>query len=96
MHREGEIAYALAKKFWNRGYMTEAANAIVAFGFEKLGLHRIYATCDPANTASVRVMEKISMKREGHLRAHRFAKGNWRDSLLYAVLNNEGNRKISP
>ncbi len=89
-HQEGEIGYLLARAHWGRGYATEAARAITAFGFDQLGLHRIWATCSPANPGSARVLQKCGMAREGHLRAHRLLKdGTWRDSLLYAVLENE-------
>ena len=89
IHKEAELGYSLNRRFWGQGYATEAARAFVAFGFEELGLHRVYATCDPANVASARVMEKIGMQREGHLREHRWMKGKWRDSYLYAILEQE-------
>ena len=82
----GSIGYCLRRSAWGKGYATEAARALLDFGFGELGLHRIAAVCDPANLPSVRVLEKIGMKREGHLRQHRWLKGHWRDSLLYAVL----------
>jgi ribosomal-protein-alanine N-acetyltransferase len=88
-HKEAELGYCFNRRFWGQGYATEAARAFVAFGFAELGLHRIYATCDPANVASARVMEKIGMQREGHLRGHRWMKGRWRDSYLYAILEQE-------
>jgi len=50
------------------GYATEAARAIVAFGFDTLGLHRIAATCVADNAASAHVLEKIGFRREGRLR----------------------------
>ena len=68
--KEGEIGYALNRRYWNQGYMTEAARSVISFGFIQLGLHRIIATCDPANTGSYRVMEKLGMQREGYLREH--------------------------
>lgn len=92
-HKEAELGYCFNRYFWGQGYATEAARAFVAFGFEELGLHRIYATCDPANVASARVMEKIGMQREGHLREHRWMKGRWRDSYLYAILEQEWDQK---
>lgn len=88
-HKEAELGYCFNRRFWGQGYATEAARAFTAFGFEELGLHRIYATCDPANVASARVMEKIGMQREGHLREHLWMKGRWRDSYLYAILEQE-------
>jgi [ribosomal protein S5]-alanine N-acetyltransferase len=88
-HKEGEIGYILNRSYWNRGYMTEAAQRVVSFGFKELRLHRIYATCDPDNTGSYRVMEKIGMKREGYLREYKLFKGVWRDFLLHSILENE-------
>lgn len=88
-NKEGWIGYCLNRNFWGQGYATEAASALVGFGFAQLSLHRIFATCVPANTASAHVLEKAGLKLEGHLREHRWVKGAWRDSLLYATINRE-------
>lgn len=88
-NREGFIGYCFHRDFWGRGYATEAAKAILGFGFQQLGLHRIFATCDPENLRSARVLEKIGMQREGYLREDKYVKGKWRDSLLYAILDRE-------
>ena len=60
-----ELIYAFAPETWGRGYATEVAGALVAFGFDRCGLTRIEATVDPANEASKRVLEKIGMTYEG-------------------------------
>lgn len=88
-HREGFIGYVLNRGFWGQGYATELAQALLAYGFDKLGLHRIYATCDIDNMASAHVLEKIGMRREGVLREYRLQGENWRDQFLYAVLDHE-------
>jgi len=88
-NREGWLGYCLNRHFGGHGYATETAKALLRFGFQQLRLHRIYATCDPANIASANVLENIYMRREGHFREHKWAKGRWRDSLLYAILENE-------
>jgi RimJ/RimL family protein N-acetyltransferase len=62
---------------------------MVEFGFRELGLHRMWADCDPDNVGSWRVLEKIGMRREGHLRENALVKGAWVDSLIYAVLERE-------
>lgn len=85
-HREGKLGYALDAHFWGQGYSTEAAQALLAFGWTQLHLHRIFATCYPENQASERVLQKIGMQKEGHLRKLKWRRGQWRDSLLYAVL----------
>ncbi len=85
--REGWIGYCLNKQFWDKGYATETTKALVEFGFKRLLLHRAFATCDPENRASAHVLEKTGMKLEGHMREHKLVKGKWRDSLLYAIIN---------
>lgn len=87
--REGWIGYCLNRQYWERGFGTETAKALLDFGFDDLSLHRIFATCVPANTASAHVLEKSGMQLEGHFRQHRWVKGKWRDSLLYAILDEE-------
>ncbi|MDZ8080888.1 MAG: GNAT family N-acetyltransferase [Nostoc sp. DcaGUA01] len=89
VNKIGSIGYCFIKKFWGQGYATEAVREIISFGFQELGLHRIFATCHPANIASARVMQKNGMQQEGYLREHHWIKGEWRDSLLYAILEHE-------
>lgn len=89
VNRAAYIGYVLARKDWGRGYMTEAARAILDAAFRQLDLHRAWATCDPRNHASYRVMEKLGMRREAHFRKDVMEKGEWRDSYLYAILADE-------
>jgi ribosomal-protein-alanine N-acetyltransferase len=87
--RQGNIGYELDPRYWGRGYATEAARAMVALGFERFGLHRIWSWCVADNTASAHVLEKLGMRREGHLREREYYKGRWWDQLIYAVLDRE-------
>jgi RimJ/RimL family protein N-acetyltransferase/ubiquinone/menaquinone biosynthesis C-methylase UbiE len=84
-----DLGYLLGREAWGQGYATEAARTMVAAGFDQLGLHRIFATCDVNHTASARVLEKAGLRRDGVLRGHTFASGRWWDSYLYAVLEDE-------
>ncbi|WP_205502918.1 GNAT family N-acetyltransferase [Rufibacter psychrotolerans] len=86
---EAVLWYILNQTYWNKGYTTEAAAALMKFGFEELYLHRIWADCDPRNVASYRVMEKLGMRREAHFRENIFIKGEWCDSYVYALLDHE-------
>jgi [ribosomal protein S5]-alanine N-acetyltransferase len=86
---EGMLWYTIHPAHWGRGYATEAALGLLDFGFGGLRLHRIWADCDPANIASVRVLEKLGMRREGHLTENAWIKGAWVDSLIYAILDRE-------
>lgn len=87
--REATLGYTYRRDVWGKGYGTEAAKALVAFGFEQLGMHRVYALADVDNVASVRVLENVGMVREGLLRQHMPIRGRWRDSYLYAILEEE-------
>jgi RimJ/RimL family protein N-acetyltransferase len=69
-HRHAELGYWIGVPFWNKGFATEAARAAVAFGFQMLGLRRIFAHHFAGNTASQRVLEKIGMRHEGRFRQH--------------------------
>ena len=87
--RAADIGYELDPRFWGHGYATEAARAMLAYGFGPLDLHRITAECLAENTASAHVLEKIGMRREGHLRENIWMKGRWWDTLHYAILASE-------
>ena len=86
---EADIGYELDPKLWNHGYATEATHAIVDFGFSHFGVHRIWANCVADNLGSAHVLEKLGMKLEGRLREKEFYKGNWWDTLLYSILEDE-------
>ena len=86
---EADIGYELDPKYWNRGYTTEAAHAIVDFGFSKFNLHRIWSWCVADTLGSAHVLEKLGMKLEGRLREKEFYKGRWWDTLMYGMLADE-------
>jgi len=89
---QAELGYVFGKTDWGRGYASEAATALVGFGFADLKLHRIYALCDADNPASARVMRKIGMRHEGTFLKAGLMKGQWRDELRYAILAEEWQR----
>ena len=69
-HKHAELGYWIGVPFWGTGFATEAATAVVEFGFETLRLNRIYAHHFTGNKASQRVLEKIGMSHEGRFRQH--------------------------
>ncbi len=87
--REAELGFELDPGYWGQGYATEAARALVQFGFSQLHVHRVWSWCIADNAASVRVLEKLGMRREGRLREKHYFKDRWWDTLLYAVLDYE-------
>jgi ribosomal-protein-alanine N-acetyltransferase len=86
---EANIGYEFDPNYWNYGYATEAAHAIVDFGFQHFGVHRIWADCVADNTGSAHVLEKLGMTLEGQLREKEYFKGRYWDALIYAVLEQE-------
>lgn len=94
--RWAELGYWIGVPYWNNGYATEAAEALVAYGFEKLGLNRIQARHMTNNPASGRVMQKIGMTYEGTHReaARRF--GSYEDLAVYAILRSEYEAAVLP
>lgn len=86
---QGEIGWSLRPDFQGRGYATEGAREMLRVGFEDLGLHRIHADADPRNEASIRVMERLRMRREAHLVESAFLKGEWVDEVVCALLESE-------
>ncbi|MFI6046664.1 GNAT family N-acetyltransferase [Nocardia sp. NPDC051321] len=88
-NRTGEIGYVFSPDVAGHGYATEAARALLRLGFDGLSLHRITAHLDPRNHASARVLERLGMRREAvHLQDLWF-KGEWGDTLIYAMLEQE-------
>ena len=86
---QASIGYVLNRRYWGHGYATEAAKALIGYLFNELGVHRVYASCDPDNHASVRVLEKVGMSLEGRLRENMVIHGEYRDSLIFGILVNE-------
>ena len=84
-----ELGYWIGVPYWGRGYATEAAAAVLAYGFGTLGLARIHACHFGRNVASGRVLQKIGMTREGRQRRHVLKQGRLEDLELYGMLREE-------
>jgi RimJ/RimL family protein N-acetyltransferase len=87
--REWEIAYIISAPHQNKGYGFAAAKALLQRGFEQLNAHRITATCNAANLASSRILQKAGMRREAIFVDKLFWNGAWTNQLLYAILERE-------
>ncbi len=87
------FGYVIARKYWNTGIMTEAMKEVIAFGFNKMALNRIEATCNDENIGSYRVMEKLGMQYEGLYREYAFKHGQFHDVKIYSILKKEYTKK---
>ncbi len=85
-HKRAELGYWIGLPFWGQGYATEAAEAMVGYGFKELGLNRIFAHHLGRNPASGRVLEKAGFVHEGLHRAHVLKNGRFEDLHSFAVL----------
>jgi RimJ/RimL family protein N-acetyltransferase len=88
-HLQAELGYWIGVPYWNQGFATEAARALVQLGFEQLGLNRIYAHHMARNRPSGRVLERIGMRCEGVLRQRVRKWGKFEDVVLYAILRED-------
>lgn len=90
-----EIGYVFNPAYYGKGYATESCQAMLRYGFQQLHAYRIVAHCNPLNTASWKLLERLSMRREGHLRKNIFFKYDelgrpiWNDTFEYAILAEE-------
>lgn len=83
---QAEIGWILAPSHEGRGYATEAAAALAAFAFDRLGVHRVYARLDVENTGSARVCERLGMRREAHLVENDRDGERWGSEYIYGAL----------
>ncbi|MES9524747.1 GNAT family N-acetyltransferase [Streptomyces capoamus] len=87
--RQAEIGWVLHPRHAGHGYATEAARALASAAFGRLGVHRLFARLDVLNTASVRVCERLGMRREAHLVDNDLDGDRWGSEYVYAVLARE-------
>lgn len=91
--RQVEIGYTLDTKYQNKGYATESVFCLLDYVFNVLKKHRVVAITDVRNYSSIKLLERIKMRREGHFIKNIWFKGEWGDEFLYAILEEEWNDK---
>ncbi|QNM96044.1 GNAT family N-acetyltransferase [Chitinimonas koreensis] len=87
--RQAELGITLAPQHQGQGYAAETFAALFDWLFGSCGLHRVHASCDPANLASARLLRRVGMRQEGHLRQSLWFKGGWADDLVFGLLAEE-------
>lgn len=87
--RSASLGYCLNETMWGRGYATEAAHALLEWGFAALDLNRVQAEVDTRNSASARVLEKVGFRREGTLREDCVVDGVVSDTWVLGLLRRE-------
>jgi RimJ/RimL family protein N-acetyltransferase len=84
-----EIGYTLAPQHQGKGYAGEAVRGVITYAFSVLGKHRITASVDPANAASIRFLERIGFRKEAHFVKSLWMDDHWADDCIYAMLEEE-------
>jgi RimJ/RimL family protein N-acetyltransferase len=88
-HRQCEIGYCFLPEAAGSGFATEAAAVMLALCFDELDAHRVAGRIEARNAASARVLERLGMRKEAHLRENEFVKGEWNDEVIYAITEDE-------
>ncbi|BDD12022.1 N-acetyltransferase (plasmid) [Fulvitalea axinellae] len=88
-NRRAEIGYSMKPKFWGKGFMTEAMDRLLRFGFTDLNLHSVEAEINPENENSEKVLLRMGFKREAYFRENRFFDGWFLDSAIYSLLERD-------
>ncbi|MCY1661966.1 GNAT family N-acetyltransferase [Chryseobacterium sp. SL1] len=90
---QAELGITLNKDFQGRGFASEALKGVINFLFGDLKKHRIMASIDPENIDSLKLMERIGFRKEGHFVKSLFWKNNWTDDVIYALLREEWSKE---
>jgi RimJ/RimL family protein N-acetyltransferase len=94
-NQQTEIGCTLNKEFQRMGYATEAVTRVINFLFHDLHKHRVIASIDPGNTASIKLVERIGFRKEGHFVESLLINGKWVDDLIYALTEKDWGNMIS-
>jgi len=88
-NRQCEIGYTISHHYQKMGYGKESVKGIISYLFHTLGKHRIIASLNPENIASIALLESIGFRKEGLFKKSILINGTWEDDLIYALLNEE-------
>ena len=86
-----EIGFALGRAYWGMGFMQEALQVAISFGFDELEIRRIEADVDPRNISAIKLLERLGFQKEGYLRERWLVPAETQDSLFYGLLRREWN-----
>lgn len=88
-NRRAEVGYILNRKFWGKGYASEALARMIEYCFDELEMGRLEADVDPQNTASLRLLDRHGFEREGYFRKRWFIRNQWFDSVMFGLLRSD-------
>jgi ribosomal-protein-alanine N-acetyltransferase len=88
-HHRAEVGYVLHPACWGKGIAQEAMTAVIDYGFRTMKLHSIEANVNPANTASIKLLERNNFVREAYFRENYYYEGKFLDTAIYTLLTLE-------
>lgn len=88
-NRRAEVGYILDRRYWGQGYMSEVVRCVLDYAFDVIKLHRLEADSDPANIASLALLEKVGFQREGLFRERWNVNGQWLNSTMLGLLRDD-------
>ncbi|HLP59098.1 MAG TPA: GNAT family N-acetyltransferase [Candidatus Deferrimicrobium sp.] len=88
-HYRAEIAYVLEPAYWRRGIMSEAIKAVLQMGFEQMTLHSVEGNVNPANIASIKILEKFNFRKEAYYKENFYFNGKFVDTIIYSLLKQD-------
>ncbi len=87
--RQAEIGITLAPEFQRQGYATEALRGLLHYLLVTLGKHRVWGSVDPRNVSSMRLLERVGMRKEAHFIQSLWFKEEWVDDAIFAILGSD-------
>lgn len=91
---QAEIGFTLDPEHQNKGFATEAVSCLLEYIFNGLDMHRVIAVADVRNINSVKLLERVGMRREGHFIKNAWYRGEYTDEYLYALLKEEWQGRV--
>jgi RimJ/RimL family protein N-acetyltransferase len=91
--RQVGIGFTVSPKYQGRGFGTEAVSGLLGFLLGDCGKHRVFASVDPRNESSVRLLRRVGMREEAHFRKSLWFKGVWVDDMVFGILKSEWRRE---
>ncbi|MFA9389799.1 MAG: GNAT family N-acetyltransferase [Prolixibacteraceae bacterium] len=88
-HVRAEIGYALVPSYWGKGFMFEAAQTVLDFGFTSMGLHSVEANVNKDNVNSIALLSRLGFLKEAHFRENYLFEGRFLDSIIYSLLETD-------
>ena len=84
-----EIGYALLREYWGMGYMSEAMDVLLKYGFGQMNIHSVEANVNPENKASIKLLKRFGFRKEAYFRENYFFDGEFLDSLIFSLLERD-------